>query len=206
MDTFIKYLKDTSLLIEKNYEEEKYEENQEIMDNLIDYPAKINRIVKEINKKYKTYKPIICLNCKKGKKRTSYYGNGSHGDKTCDDCKTLLKKKKKEAKPKPPPPLKKKKKLKLKDIIKEIEDCEDFYELQKWILDEGCDKHKFKRLYYDVMDKVKEHYKKIDDTRYKTFAGLIEDLRNNYNMDKTKHFNNFRNIIKFVVNKRKSPT
>jgi hypothetical protein len=97
MNTFLKYLKDTSKLIEKNYNEDKFEENEDIMESLL-IISTIQKKIKDIKKKYKVFQPITCNICNIDKKKNNYYNGGSHGDKTCISCKKINRKLKKKEK------------------------------------------------------------------------------------------------------------
>lgn len=92
MDAFIKYLQDSTLIIEENYNNDLFEENTDLIEELLAISSKINRKIKIIKTKSKRYQPITCNICNTPKKKNNYYNGGSHGDKTCYDCKKLCRK------------------------------------------------------------------------------------------------------------------
>ena len=80
----------------ENYNQNNFNDNTEIVDNVILYENKIKRKIASLKKIFKTFSPILCVCCQEYKNRNNYYSQGQHGDKICKECKLKNKNKNKE--------------------------------------------------------------------------------------------------------------
>ena len=78
----------------ENYNQNNFNDNTNIIDNVILYENKIKRKITSLKKMFKMFSPILCVSCQEYKHRNSYYSQGQHGDKICKECKLKNKNKK----------------------------------------------------------------------------------------------------------------